>query len=63
MPANDLQPSPGRIVAEVFTDAQGRPVERDSPALAAIEVTVEAPDGQLVRTYATVEAEGPASSP
>jgi hypothetical protein len=56
------EPAP-RIVREVFADAEGRPVGRDDPAVAGIEVTVEHPDGRIERTYAAVHWTWPVHCP
>ena len=48
----------GRIIRETFADAEGRPVDRDDPAVASIEVEVLLPDGSTERTYAEVQAGG-----
>ncbi len=55
MPEPTTTPDGGTIVAEVFADADGQPVEPDDPTVASVEVIVEYPDGRRERTYLWAE--------
>jgi hypothetical protein len=47
----DLTLDRGRIIRELFADATGRPVDRDDPTAATVEVEDLHEDGATERVY------------